>query len=196
MTGVIAQVAISTMGIRVPANLEIANPADWLAWFKSQQVLLPPRVKSLFQVVAAHPEILIISKSDHEYLLTGIEPEPTHKIRIRWCAQAEVNIIKKELSESLEWELEVPASVFATGEAGILRYADEHLESWRGDLYLTAVDEVRSSEPTPAKTIEGPLIWVWNESTRKHQPLKNNPAENPDRPKTINDLFWQTIRHE
>lgn len=198
--GVIAQVARSTMNLRIPEGLDVKNYEGWLAWLSQQRQPLPLRLKTVFQLVQSRSQALIFNEKDIHRLLTGEEPEPIAAVKVRWYRYEVARVMRKQIRESLEWEINLPLATVKEGEAAIVAALDEKYgTAWR-DLSsstvsgVTDVMELGTTETIPEETIEGPLIWYRGEDTPTlpYHPL--GPKTEEERPTSINDLFQIAIK--
>lgn len=190
LLGAITQVALSKMGMRIPAGLSIDNYDDWLTWFTSQRTPMPPRIKTVLYLLQNRPSALVFSEFDYHRLFTGQEPEKTYSVRLRWYRQETVKIVRKQLLESGEWQLEVPQSVLDGGQDALIAFANQKYgENWKTLMTeFTGVTDL-DVESVPDDVVEGPLIWVRENGSQKFGLLNARPTEGP----TINDLFQMAL---
>lgn len=197
LVGAIRQVSISTLGLRIPDDLNITDMDGWLAWIKNQQMPIGPKLKAAFQAVFTRNNLLVISPSDHQLFLTGTPPEPTYQVKVRWYRRERVHTVQDQLFESSEWDLaSVSAATLKEGRSAILAETQRLLgPSWnnvaQNPAGITKVSEDRKD------AIEGALIWFRPVGEANFKPLVE-PGEtvHDNRPLTINDLFREAINEQ
>jgi hypothetical protein len=191
LTGVISQVARSTMNMRIPPELSCPTYEAWQAWFMSQQMVLTPRIRQAF--MAARANGLGIDNNARHLMLTGREPERQFQIRFRWYQYKTVLVRQRQILESQEWSMAVPESVMAKGQEAILEYCSEAYPNWKELLPEPAGVEELSREEE-GETVEGPLIWYRPTTAEQYAILPENAPAHENRQPTIYDLFREAIQ--
>lgn len=196
LTGVIAQVARTSMGLRIPTNLNCVDKDAWITWITSQHLQLIPRVKMAFNKLITNDSYLIESRRGVLLTLeTGQILEKTYTIRFRWAETKDVLIKYRQIRESMENEIEIPESIAKGGEEEIVKFLDKNMGSnWRifsnGET-PSGVEEIeRSDVAESVKT--GALIWYRPSDEQTYVPLYNDFFEK-NRIKTVNDYIQQIL---
>ena len=193
LTGVISQLARSTMSLRIPDDLTCSDESEWLDWFGRQMVVMTPKIRQAF-AAAATRKAQAISDTDKHLLMTGQEPERQFQVLIRWVKTKTIRIYQRELYESPERHLTVPESVMAKGEEAIMEYVNTHVHVGWNELMSDVIAQEEISREDTGEESEGPLIWFRPTSSDQYAPLTNNPAMDPDRPQTFQDHIRQAMQ--
>lgn len=191
LTGVIAQLARATMGLKVPPELNCPSKDDWLAWICAQKHSLTPQMVNAFNLLRAGTALLKMSDQIRSYLETGQEPEPVHQIRVRWCELREFNSIKRRLYESGEWEMEISPKTLAAGKEALIKEADAKFGAGWAQIeeYVTGEDVIENEQEKSRAKV--PLFFIKNGSAWE---LINFPGTPDSLPMSINDLFNEAIK--
>jgi hypothetical protein len=194
--GAIAQLARGTMNLRIPDGLAITDTDGWLDWIATQKTPLPLRLRQVFQVLQVRPASIEFDDKLHHQLLTGEIPEPICQIKLRWYDYSTLKILRRQIKESVDWELELPISVIQEGEAAILAAADIKFgASWREVSAMLPTGVTDTEVPSdPEATIAGSLIWFRVKTAADLPFVPLGPKFEGEHPTSINDLFQIAIQ--
>jgi len=191
LTGAIAQVARSTMNLKVPPELHCPSYDSWEAWFTGQQMVLTPKVRMAF--TAAGARSFALNSNVRHLLLTGREPEREFDVQVRWYCYKTVVVRQRQIQESQEWNVRIPESIMARGQEAILEFVNKAYPNWKQLIEgPEGVEEISRTEEEGA--VEGPLIWFRPTTTDAFAILPENRAAHEGRKPTIQDLFREAIQ--
>jgi hypothetical protein len=192
MKGVISQALRSGVGLRVPEELEVKTSDDWMNWITAQRMAVTPTIKRCFEQLKTNSHFLIFSEAVKTFLLTGVEPEPQIKIRMRYCEIRTVRQVMRELFESYEHNMEVPKSLLDLGSDAILALAKEKWgEGWdRVQDYPTGSDVVQEAQEIQ---VEGGMIIFAKADNQPEYRLLSPPSNLPS---SVHDIFAKVIQEQ
>jgi hypothetical protein len=190
LTGIIAQVARQTMGIRVPADLTLDSKEAWIAWICAQKVPLSPSAKAAFNTLRAGTTRLLMTDHVKAWLLSGQEPEPVYDVRIRWCTLRNYRVVKRRLFESFEWDMVATKKLLEGGKEALLAQgATQFGDGWdKSADYATGEDVIELETEDPI--VQFPIIHI-----RPPGGTWKLLEEVPSKPVSVTDLFNQAINN-
>jgi hypothetical protein len=159
LVGVIAQNIRTHFGLRVPDDINCVTKAEWMSWLAKQELPLRPSLRSLFTSLFINQYQLVFTEENREFMLTGIQPEPTYTVQLRWMEIQETKIVIQQLAESLQWEILVPESVFKEGTAAIIDFANKQLGPEWSKVEKQITGESKIETGNPEKVSSGPVIF-------------------------------------
>jgi hypothetical protein len=192
LTGVIQQILRSGLGLRVPDDLQCETGNDWAAWIYSQQMAITPCIRNMFTAIKGNLNYLKFSAKEREFMLTGQEPEPVFRVKLRWCKVVTTTKTVMRLYESQDHEMIMTKAQVEGGNDEILKAADQQWGLvWRDtSTYVTGQDTVETKEEIMQ---EGPLIFVQVEGANKFQVWCEPPFS---KPKSDYDIINEAIERQ
>jgi hypothetical protein len=191
LTGAIAQVARSTMSLKIPSELHCPSYGSWEAWFTGQQMVLTPQVKMAF--TAATARNFSLNSNVRHLLLTGREPEREFAVKVRWYEYNTVVVGNRQIQVRQEWNVRIPESIMARGQEAILEFVEKKYPNWKKLIEgPEGVEEISRTEEEGK--VEGPLIWFRPNNAENFTILPENQPAHVGRKPTIQDLFREAIQ--
>lgn len=193
LTGVLAQILRTRLGVSPPVDFKASGAEDWLSWLYSLSLPVTPSIKLAFGNLLAYPQNLVFASGARILLLTGQVPEPKVLVQARKVELRTVTALRQEIYESNNFELAVPARFFNEPD-GVKEFLAQAASAWGegwdkiGDfpVYTSADQEVQTKIEA-----SGYFIFYRPSEGGDYKVLSHPGFELPGR--TINQIFDDAI---